>query len=216
MSTPRLFLKLDKTEHRFLNVTKKELSASSYRELIMTLLTGEYIDYLCNSTLTEKALRRILVNLHQLENGYIGEGDITGLIEEIEDIASELVAWNNSQIKPIFDNKGPVHEVQIRLPEEDKAIVSSAKTATGFRTYGDLIIHLCYSYLSGYFNLPTPVDFSLFNDIGIEINNEARTYNTNKSYDRDNLDKALESLYELIIDLKDNLINLGGKHVSEH
>ena len=216
MSTPRLFLKLDKTEHRFLNVTKKELSASSYRELIMTLLTGEYIDYLCNSTLTEKALRRILVNLHQLENGYIGEGDITGLIEEIEDIASELVALNNSQIKPIFDIKGPVHEVQIRLPEEDKAIVSSAKTATGFRTYGDLIIHLCYSYLSGYFNLPTPVDFSLFNDIGIEINNEARTYNTNKSYDRDNLDKALESLYELIIDLKDNLINLGGKHVSEH
>lgn len=216
MSTPRLFLKLDKTEHKLLNVTKRELSASSYRELIMTLLNGEYIDYLCNSTLTEKALRRILVNLHQLENGYIGDGDITGLIEEIEDIASELIAWNNSQIKPIFDNKGPVHEVQIRLPEEDKAIVSSAKTATGFRTYGDLIIHLCYSYLSGYFNLPTPVDFSLFNDIGIEINKEARTYNTNKSYDRDNLDKALESLYELIIELKDNLIKLGDNHVSQH
>ena len=216
MSTPRLFLKLDKTEHKLLNVTKRELSASSYRELIMTLLNGEYIDYLCNSTLTEKALRRILVNLHQLENGYIGDGDITGLIDEIEDITSELVTWNNSQIKPLFDNKGPVQEVQIRLSNDDKALVASAKSATGFRTYGDLIIHLCYSYLSGYFNLPTPIDFSLFNDIGIEINKEARTYNTNKSYDRDNLDKALESLYELIIDLKDNLINLGGKHVSEH
>lgn len=216
MSTPRLFLKLDKTEHKLLNVTKRELSASSYRELIMTLLNGEYIDYLCNSTLTEKALRRILVNLHQLENGYIGVGDIKGLIEEIEDITSELVAWNNSKIKPLFDNKGPVQEVQIRLSNDDKALVASAKSATGFRTYGDLIIHLCYSYLSGYFNLPTPIDFCLFNDIGIEINKEARTYNTNKSYDKDNLDKALESLYELIIDLKDNLINLGGKHVSEH
>lgn len=216
MSTHRLFLKLDKTEHKLLNVTKRELSASSYKELIMTLLNGEYIDYLCNSTLTEKALRRILANLHQIENGYIGEGDIKGLIEEIEDITSELVIWNNSQIKPLFDNKGTVHEVQIRLSGEDKALVSSAKSATGFRTYGDLVIHLCYSYLSGNFNLPTPVDFSLFNDIGIEINKEARAYNTSKSYDRDNLDKALESLYELIIDLKDCLIKLGGKHVSEH
>ncbi len=216
MSTPRLFLKLDKTEHKLLNVTKKELSASSYKELIMTLLDGEYIDYLCNSTLTEKALRRILVNLHQIENGYIGDGDIRGLIDEIEDITSELVTWNNGQIKPLFYNKSATHEVQIRLSEEDKALISSAKSATGFRTYGDLIIHLCCSYLSGNFNLPVPVDFSLFNDIGIEINIEARTYNTSKSYNSDNLDKALESLYELIIELKDNLIKLGDNHVPEH
>lgn len=171
---------------------------------------------ICNSTLTEKALRKILVNLHQLEKGYIGEGDITGLIDEIEDITSELVTWNNIQIKPLFDNKGTTHEVQIRLSEDDKSIVSSAKSATGFRTYGDLIIHLCYSYLSGSFNLPTPVDFSLFNNIGIEINKEARAYNTSKTYDRYNLDKALEALYELIIELKDNLADMGGNHVSDH
>lgn len=216
MSTPRLFLKLDRTEHKLLNVTKKELNTHSYRELIMTLLNGEYIDYLCNSTLTEKALRRILVNLHQLKNGYIGDGDIISLIDEIEGITRELVTWNNSQIKPLFDNKGITHEVQIRLSEDDKALAYSAKSATGFRTYGDLIIHLCYSYLSGNYNLPTPVDYSLFNDIGIEINNEARAYNTSKSYNRDNLENNLETLYELIIELKNNLAELGGAHVFDY
>lgn len=216
MGKTRLFLKLDTTEHCLLNLTKKELQASSYKELILTLIDGDYIDYLCNASLTEKALRKILVNLNQIKVGYFGDGDIESLIEEIEGITSELVSWNNKQLAPLFDIKGPVHEVQIRLSDKEKSKVSLVKAGTGFRTYGDLITHLCYSYLGYKNNLPLPLDYAFFDSVGIEINNEAKAYNTHKSFNENNLNNNLEMLYELVLDLKHNLSLLGGNNVSEH
>ena len=216
MSKPRLYLKLDIAERNILNVAKTEMSASSYRELILTLINGEYIDYLCNSVLVEKAIRKILVNLNQLKTGYNGTGDLQGLINEIQDTSCSLITWNNNQIMPVFKNKGTVIELQIRVSNEEKSLIRSAKIASGFKTFGDLIVHLCCAFISNKYNLPSCPDFTLFDAIGKAINNEARAYNTYKNFNIELLDKNLDGLYELIQELKVSISNLGGNDVRKH
>lgn len=212
MYSSRLFLKITTNEHRILNVAKSKMGAHSYRELISSLLDGEYIDYLCNSVLTEKALRKIIINLKQLSKGCIGNSSFNALLSLINKVTSLLTDWNNKQIKPIFYNRSETTELQIRVTAEEKAVAKAAKDSAGFRTYCDLVMCLCCSYINDTFNLPESLDYTAFSEVGITLNKEAKQFNTSGTVNADNLNIILDKLYELVEILDTHLT--GENHVS--
>lgn len=212
MSESRLFLKITPNEHNILNVAKSKMGARSYRELITTLLDGEYIDYLCNSVLTEKALRKIIVNLNQLSKGCIDNDSFNALLSLINKVTCLLTDWNNKQIQPIFYNRSETTELQIRVTTDEKAVAKAAKDSAGFRTYCNLIMCLCCSYINGTFNLPESLDYTAFSEVGIALNKEAKRFNTSGIVNAENLNNILDELYELVEILATNLS--GGNHVS--
>lgn len=214
MHQTRLFLKMTTAEHNILNVAKRKMDARSYRDLINTLLDGEYIDFVCNSSLTERALRKILVNLNQLSLPCRGNKAFDKLVTLISESTAILADWNNTHLQPVFNRREEPQEVQIRLSEEEKDIIAAAKTAAGFRTYCDLVIHLCCAYITDSYNLPPAPDYTLFNETGKALNEEAKYYNTYDEINKDALNTILDSLYELTLELYNRIKELGGHHVS--
>ncbi len=212
MSESRLFLKITPNEHNILNVAKSKMGVRSYRELITTLLDGEYIDYLCNSVLTEKALRKIIVNLNQLSKSAIDNDSFNTLLSLINKVTCLLTDWNNKQIQPIFYNRAETTELQIRVTSDEKAVAKAAKESAGFRTYCNLVMCLCCAYINNTFNLPETLDYTVFSEIGIALNKEAKRFNISGTVNADNINNILDELYELVEILDNNL--RGGNRVS--
>lgn len=214
MHQTRLFLKMSDAEHTILKIAKTKMRARSYRELIVTLLDGDYVDYICSSVLTEKALRRIIVNLYQLARAIGSTPEYKELISQINNTTAILSEWNDTNLKPIISHRDNIKEIQIRLTEDEKTTISSAKIAVGFRTYSDLVMNISSRYISGDIILPEPPDYSLFNKVGTSLNAEAKWYNTNGGIDAEKLNSILDDIYTLTSELDENLILLGGCHVS--
>ena len=212
MCESRLFLKITPNEHNILNVAKSKMGVRSYRELITTLLDGEYIDYLCNSVLTEKALRKIIVNLNQLSKVCIDNDSFNALLSLINKVTCLLTDWNNKHIQPIFYNRTKTTELQIRVTTAEKAVAKAAKDSAGFRTYCNLVMCLCCAYINGTFNLPEALDYTAFSEVGIALNKEAKRFNTSGIVNAENLNNILDELYELVEILDNNL--RGGNRVS--
>ena len=217
MHQPRLFLKMTTAEHNILNLAKSRMQASSYKEVIVSLLEGEYIDFLCSSALTEKALRKIIVNLNQLSSKTVGSSasfnELTSLINQTTAI---LTDWNNSHIQPVLGHNEETREIQIRVSQEEKDMAHAAKSAGGFKTYCDLVMHLCSAYITDTYNLPVAPDYTLFNDIGKALNKEVKQFNTYGVLNPDMLNNIFDTLYELITDLNKTLSEMGGNHVSQY
>lgn len=214
MHQPRLFLKMTTAEHNILNVAKIRMQASSYKEVIVSLLEGEYIDFLCSSVLTEKALRKIIVNLNQLSNA-INRTSFIELTSLINQTTAILTDWNNRHIQPVLSHNEETREIQIRVSQEEKDIAQAAKSASGFRTYCDLVMHLCCAYISDTYNLPEAPDYSLFNNIGKALNEEVKQFNTYGTLNSDALNNIFDTLYEITINLTNNTFaEIGGSHVS--
>ena len=213
MSMTRLFLKMTKTEHNILNVAKTKMEASSYREVIVTLLEGEYIDCLCSSVLTEKALRKIIVNLNQLSRGCDGNEAFSELVSMITHVTSVLTDLNNRHLQPVFCHREERREIQIRLTRDEKDTAASAKSAAGFRTYCDLIMHLCCAYIADTFNLPTAPDYTALNEVGTALNEEAKWFNTNDTVNTKALNRILDSLYGLVSEIYESIGTKGGHNV---
>ncbi len=214
MQKERLFLKMTRTEHNILNVAKQQMHASSYREVIVTLLDGEYIDYLCSSVLTEKALRKIIVNLNQLSKALERTSAFTELRTLVDKTTALISEWNTLRLQPVFSHREVTREIQVRVSTDEKETAYAAKTAAGFRTYCDLVMHLCCAYISGRFELPEAPDYTLFNYVGKSLNEEAKWYNTNKTINPGTLNNIFDSLYELTSDLYEKISRQGGHHVS--
>ena len=214
MDKSRLFLKLTSTEHNILTVAKAKMHARSYRDIIVTMLDGEYIDYVCNSVLTEKVLRKIIVNLNQLSRGCGESKAFTELVTMITNSAAILADWNNIHLQPVFSHRETPKELQIRLTREEKDIAKAAKSAAGFRTYSDLVMHLCCAFISDSFNLPGLVDYTAFNDVGKALNAETKYYNTYDDINEEALNNILDNLYELTMDLNKSISAAGGYCVS--
>ena len=216
MCETRLFLKMTPNEHNILNVAKSKMGAHTYRELITTLLEGEYIDCLCNSVLIEKALRKIIVNLRQIAKGCLEDESYKALMTLILKVTSLLTDWNNKQIQPIFYNRAETTELQIRLMNEEKAIVKAAKDSAGFRTYCDLVMCLCCAFISNTFNLSLPLDSTAFSEVGTALNREAKYFNAYGKINETSLNNILDELYDLVNELNDSFIGTGESNVSEY
>lgn len=92
----------------------------------------------------------------------------------------------------------------------------AAKSAGGFKTYCDLVMHLCSAYITDTYNLPVAPDYTLFNDIGKALNKEVKQFNTYGVLNPDMLNNIFDTLYELITDLNKTLSEMGGNHVSQY
>lgn len=214
MDKSRLFLKLTPSEHTIFKIAKTKMHARSYRDLIVTLLDGEYVDYICNSALTERALRKISVNLHQLYKGCRESKDYNELVTLVTNVTAYLSEWNNKHLQPVFSHRENIKELQVRLSLEEKDIAKAAKSTAGFRTYAALVMHLCCAFISDAYNLPATLDYGVINEVGIALNAEAKYFNTYGLVRIESLNKVLDSLYELTNELCSTLTETGGHYVS--
>ncbi len=170
--------------------------------------------FICSSVLTEKALRKIIVNLYQLARAIGSTPEYKELLSQINNTTAILSEWNDTNLQPVINHRDNIKELQIRLTEDEKTTISAAKSAVGFRTYSDLVMHISARYIRGDITLPEPPDYSLFNRVGISLNEETKWYNTSGEIDIEKLNSILDDIYTLTSELDEKFILLGGRHVS--
>lgn len=62
----KLYINLNESEHKVLCKTKEETCSKSYRETILAVCNSELVKSLSYIILSEKELRKISVNFHQI------------------------------------------------------------------------------------------------------------------------------------------------------
>lgn len=202
----RLFMRLDDKELETLRrMRDMVLGAPSYRSAIMALCDSSLVERLCLESLVETQLRRISVNLRQIERKLYSSGaggevvlSVCEALDPLVDIFSAEVSCLRSDGE---NGHGARRELSVRMPDNEKSLVVAVKRALKFRNFRSLVLGLCYVVENRIMPPDFGTDYQQLKEYGRDINDVAKALNSGKVIDEEQLNLYLRRFVEVLRDI---------------
>ena len=184
----RLFMRLDDRELEILRRTRDVvLGASSYRTAIMALCDSALVERLCLVSLVETQLRRISVNLHQIDRRIFSSGGENVVVLSVCEALDPLVDIFSAEVSCLRSDGGNCcgarRELSVRMSSDEKAVVVAVKRALKFRNFRSLVLGLCNVVGNRVMPPDFTVEYQSLKQYGNDINAVAKALNAGKSID---------------------------------
>ena len=184
----RLFMRLDDRELETLRRTRDVVfGASSYRAAVLALCDSALVGRLSLVSMVETQLRRISVNLHQIDRRVFSSGGENVVVLSVCDALDPLVDVFSAEVSCLRpDGEGGCgvrRELSVRMSADEKAVVVAVKRALKFRNFRSLVLGLCNVVGSRIMPPDLTGEYQSLKDYGNDINIVAKALNAGKSID---------------------------------
>lgn len=197
----KLYVKMSECEVNALKGYVNRTGTGTYKRAIEQLIREDAVEVICVTSSVEKHLRKIAVNIHQMES-FLRTTDIElyGTINKILTLSIQTIsAFTSSLLRNIQRGNENRFEVQIRLDNDTKDALKLMKKAGSFRSFDALLRFMLTTRFDG-LDLDTLEScFSIIKEAGSIINRTAHTYNANGYADLSDI-KQIMPMFQNAVD----------------
>ena len=184
----RLYMRLDDREiDRLRSARDVVFGASSFRTTIMALCDSVLVERLCLESLVETQLRRISVNLRQIDRRVFSAGGDDGVVLSVCNVLDPLVDIFSAEVSCLRSDGGNCcgvrREISVHMSADEKAIIVAVKRALKFRNFRSLVLGLCNIVYNRIMPPDFTVEYQTLKQYGNDINTVAKALNAGKSID---------------------------------
>lgn len=201
----RLYVNLNENELKVLCDLRDESALKSYKEAILSACDSELIRRLSYIILTEKELRKIAVNLHQIIRKFEQVNiphDCLYKASNFLDSTIDLIVKEVSCLHVLdFITDSERREIVIRMSSEEKECLSEIKRILRFRNYRTLILTLCV-YTSQRIAKPDiSLEYPDLKNLGLMMNKTAKLLNSGYEPDFKNFNSLIEEFVQTLVNI---------------
>ena len=199
----RLFMRLDDRELETLRRTRDVVfGAPSYRSAIMALCDSSLVERLCLESLVETQLRRISVNLRQIERKLYSSGADGDVVLSVCEALDPLVDLFSAEVSCLRSDGGGCcgvrRELSVRMTADEKSAVVAVKRALKFRNFRSMVLGLCSVVENRIMPPDFSADYQQLKEYGTDINDIAKALNSGKVIDEEQLNLYLTRFMEVL------------------
>jgi hypothetical protein len=204
-----LYMNLNNNEHKALCEAREKTGSKSFRETILVACNSELVKRFSYIIQTEKELRKISVNVHQIIRKF-EQLDITCdslysvgnfLDSTIEQITQEVSSLHVLDFIKDDRRKG----VAIRMTTEEKKALSEIKKILLFKNYRTMILTLCIFTSIQVTKPDISLEYPALKSFGLVMNEAAKALNSGYGIDLKNFNTFVRDFVQILISISEKL-----------